>query len=77
MQTLNFSAEYGRNDGAIVNVVTKSGTNSFHGDVFYSGRNTALDARNFFDQIGKAPLQQNQFGAAIGGPISRQVIFFR
>ncbi|MGA2302257.1 MAG: TonB-dependent receptor [Candidatus Acidiferrum sp.] len=76
VQTLNFSAEYGRNDGAIVNVVTKSGTNSFHGDVFYSGRNTALDARNFFDQIGKAPLQQNQFGAAIGGPIFKDKSFF-
>ena len=49
VQTLNFSAEYGRNDGAIVNVITKGGTNNFHGDAFYSGRNTALNARNFFD----------------------------
>ena len=76
VQTLNFSAEYGRNDGAIVNVITRSGSNAFHGDVFYTGRNTALDARNFFDQMGKTPLQQNQFGAAIGGPIFKNKSFF-
>jgi len=76
VQTLNFSAEYGRNDGAIVNVITRSGSNAFHGDVFYTGRNTALDARNFFDQLGKTPLQQNQFGAALGGPIFKNKSFF-
>ena len=76
VQTLNFSAEYGRNDGAIVNVITKSGTNKFHGDAFYTGRNTALNARNFFDFVSKTPLQQNQFGASIGGPIIKDKTFF-
>jgi Carboxypeptidase regulatory-like domain/TonB dependent receptor len=77
VQTLNFSAEYGRNNGAIVNVVTKSGTNQYHGDVFYSGRNTALNARNFFNNFGeKAPLRQNQFGFAFGGPVKKDKTFF-
>lgn len=76
VQTLNFSAEYGRNNGAIVNIVTKSGTNQYHGDVFYSGRNTALDARNYFDTIGKGPLHLNQFGFAFGGPIRKDKTFF-
>ena len=77
VQTLNFSAEYGRNNGAIVNIITKSGTNQYHGDVFYSGRNTALNARNFFNNFGeKAPLRQNQFGFAFGGPIKKDKTFF-
>lgn len=76
VQTLNFSAEYGRNDGAIVNVITKGGTNNFHGDAFYSGRNTALNARNFFDQVSKTPLQQNQFGGSLGGPVFKDKTFF-
>ena len=50
VQTLNFSAQYGRNNGTIVNIVTKSGTNQLHGSVFYSGRNTVFDARDYFDQ---------------------------
>jgi hypothetical protein len=76
VQTLNFSAEYGRNNGAIVNVITKSGTNDLHGDVFYSGRNTALNARNFYDVGEKGPLRQNQFGFALGGPIQKNKTFF-
>jgi len=76
VQTLNFSAEYGRNNGAIINVITKSGTNDFHGSLFYNNRNTALDARNFFDQFEKAPLQLNQFGFAFGGPIKKDRTFF-
>lgn len=76
VQTLNFSAEYGRNNGTVVNVVTKAGTNQFHGDLFYSGRNTALDARNYFDTFQKTPLQQNQFGGTFGGPILRDRTFF-
>jgi len=76
VQTLNFSAEYGRNDGAIVNVVTKSGSNNFHGSAFYSGRNTALNARNFFDFVSKTPLQQNQFGGSVGGPVVKDKTFF-
>src|SRR5271170_514201 len=76
VQTLNFSAEYGRNNGAIVSIITKSGTNALHGTVFYSGRNTALDARNFFDFVDKTPVQQNQFGGSFGGPIIKDKTFF-
>ena len=76
VQTLNFSAEYGRNDGAIVNIITKSGTNDLHGSAFYSGRNTALNARNFFDFIDKTPVQQNQFGGSLGGAIVKDKSFF-
>jgi Carboxypeptidase regulatory-like domain/TonB dependent receptor len=76
VQTLDFSAEYGRNNGAIVNIVTKSGTNKLHGDVFYSGRNTAFNASNYFDKVQKTPLQQHQFGFALGGPIVKDKTFF-
>src|SRR4051794_25187151 len=59
----NFQPEFGRNGGAIVNIVTKSGTNALHGDVFEYFRNNALDARNYFDQspAPKAPFHNNQF----------------
>ena len=76
VQTLNFSAEYGRNDGAIVNIITKSGGNNLHGTVFYTGRNTALNARNYFDAVAKTPLQQHQFGFSLGGPIVKNKTFF-
>jgi hypothetical protein len=76
VQTLNFSAEYGSNDGAIVSIITKSGDNAFHGSGFYSGRNTAWDARNFFDSVGKAPVRLNQFGFSLGGPLQHDKIFF-
>jgi len=77
VQTLNFNAEYGRNNGTVVNIVTKSGTNNYHGTAFYSFRNTALNARNAFDPAGfKTPLQQNQFGGSFGGPIIRDKSFF-
>ena len=76
VQTLNFSAEYGRNSGAIINIITKSGTNDLHGSLFYNNRNTALDARNFFSTVEKAPLQLSQFGFALGGPIKKDKTFF-
>ena len=76
VQTLNFSAEYGRNDGAIVHVVTKSGGNDLHGTVFYNGRNTVLDARNAFDLVAKTPLHLHQFGFSLGGPIVKNKTFF-
>jgi hypothetical protein len=76
VQTLNFSAEYGRNNGTVVNVATKSGSNRLHGSLFYTGRNTALDARNYFDQAEKTPLHQNQFGGSLGGPIIKDKTFF-
>ncbi|MFL6285803.1 MAG: carboxypeptidase regulatory-like domain-containing protein [Pyrinomonadaceae bacterium] len=63
-----FSAEYGRNSGAIVNIATRSGTNAFHGELFEFLRNEALDARNFFDAR-KPPFKRNQFGFAVGGPL--------
>ena len=74
----NFEPEYGRNGGAVVNIVTKSGTNAFHGDVFEYFRNDALDARNYFDFVGtpKAVFQNNQFGGSIGGPIIKDKAFF-
>ena len=63
-----FSAEYGRNSGAIVNIATRSGTNDYHGEFFEFLRNEALDARNFFDAK-KPPFKRNQFGLNIGGPL--------
>src|SRR5262249_2093385 len=73
-----FSAEYGRNSGAIVNIATRSGSNSFHGELFEFIRNNALDARNFFNPVGQAmsPFKRNQFGANFGGPIKRDKTFF-
>jgi hypothetical protein len=71
-----YSAEYGRNSGAIVNIATRSGTNQFHGEVFEFIRNEALDARNFFDGADKPPFKRNQFGAALGGPILKDKTFF-
>src|SRR5712692_11885680 len=72
-----FSAEYGRSSGAIVNIATRSGTNSFHGEAFDFVRNHVFDARNFFNPalsasgtpIPQNPFKRNQFGAALGGPI--------
>jgi Carboxypeptidase regulatory-like domain len=78
IQTNLFQAEQGRNPGATINVVTKSGSNAFHGSVYEFFRNTQLDAKNFFTKAGapKAQYQQNQFGASLGGPIRRDKLFF-
>jgi hypothetical protein len=73
--TNNFDAEYGEFSGGQINVVTKSGTNAFHGDVFEFLRNTALDARNYFSPT-RGAFNQNQFGGTFGGPIRRSKIFF-
>ena len=73
--TNSFDAEYGEFSGGQINVVTKSGTNAFHGDLFEFARNTALDARNFFSPT-RATFDQNQFGATFGGPIRKSKIFF-
>jgi hypothetical protein len=74
----NFEAEYGRSAGGVVNVVTKSGTNTFHGSVFDYFRNNALDARNYFNTVGlpQNPFHNNQFGASLGGPIVKDKVFF-
>ena len=73
----NFDAEYGRSSGAVVNIVTKSGTNDIHGSVFEYFRNSVLNARNYFDTVGpKDAFRNNQFGGAIGGPIVKNKTFF-
>ena len=74
--TNSFSAEYGRNAGAVFNVVTKAGTNQFHGTLWEFLRNQDLNARNFFAPSVKPQLIQNQFGAAGGGPFKREKLFF-
>ena len=73
--TNSFDAEYGKFSGAVMNAITKSGTNSFHGDVFEFLRNDALDARNFFAPS-KSELRQNQFGYTLGGPVWKNHLFF-
>jgi hypothetical protein len=74
--TSNYSAEYGRTSGGVVNALTKSGTNAFHGDVYEFLRNSALDARNYFDPSQIPAFRRNQFGAALGGPIVKDRTFF-
>src|SRR5213075_2412163 len=66
-----FSAEYGRNSGAIVNIATRSGSNDYHGELFEFLRNNVFDARNFFERTTQpAPFKRNQFGFNLGGPLS-------
>jgi hypothetical protein len=66
-----FSAEYGRNSGAIVNIATRSGTNDYHGELFEFLRNDYFDARNFFERTSQpAPFKRNQFGFNLGGPVN-------
>jgi hypothetical protein len=73
--TSNFDAEYGEFSGGQINVVTKSGTNAFHGNAFEFLRNTDLDARNYFSPT-RGAFDQNQFGGTAGGPIRRNKVFF-
>jgi hypothetical protein len=73
--TNNFDAEYGEFSGGQINVVTKSGTNNLHGNLFEFLRNTDLDARNYFSPT-RGAFHQNQFGATLGGPVRRDKIFF-
>ncbi len=74
--TSNYSAEYGKTSGGVVNAITRSGTNAFHGSVYEFLRNSALDARNFFDAAKIPPFKRNQFGGAVGGPILKNRTFF-
>ena len=77
--TSNYSAEYGRTSGGVVNAITKSGTNQFHGNAYEFLRNSALDAANFFDNFSntpKPPFKRNQFGGSAGGPIWKDRTFF-
>ena len=73
--TNTFDAEYGRNSGAVINVVTKSGTNEFHGNAFEFFRNSVLNAQGYFNVV-KPQFQQNQFGGTFGGPIKKDRAFF-
>jgi hypothetical protein len=74
----NEEAEYGRNSGAVVNLVTKSGTNNFHGSAYEFFRNAALDARNYFNPTSQPQdsFHNNQFGGSLGGPIFKDRTFF-
>ena len=73
--TSNYSAEYGKTSGGVVNAITRSGTNQFHGSAYEFLRNSALDARNFFDGPTVPPFKRNQFGASAGGPIRKDRTF--
>jgi hypothetical protein len=75
LQRENMSAEFGGASGGVVNIVTKSGTNEFRGDVFEFIRNGKLNARNFFAPV-QDTLKRNQFGGSIGGPIKKDKLFF-
>src|SRR6201997_3884814 len=70
----NYPADYGRTSGGVINAVTRGGTNAFHGDVYEFLRNSALDARNFFD-AGIPPFKRNQFGGSAGGPLRKDHTF--
>jgi outer membrane receptor protein involved in Fe transport len=75
VSTNNYDAAYGGTSGGVINAVSGSGTNAFHGTFYEFLRNDKLDTRNFFDEQ-KPPLRRNQFGAALGGPIQRDRTFF-
>ena len=77
--TNSFDAEYGKFSGAVMNAITKSGTNGFHGDVFEFLRNDKLDANNYFNnaaQLARSELRRNQFGFAAGGPFWKDHLFW-
>ncbi|WP_263384894.1 TonB-dependent receptor [Granulicella arctica] len=77
VQTNSYSAEAGRTAGGVVNIVTRSGTNQFHGTAYEFFRNDIFDARNVFQTTGSKPeLRQNQFGASVGGPVFKDRTFF-
>jgi Carboxypeptidase regulatory-like domain/TonB dependent receptor len=78
VQTSSYEAEFGRTPGAQISIVTKSGTNQFHGTIFDYLRNDIFDARNYFDTppLSKPPLRQNDFGGTLGGPILKDKTFF-
>ena len=73
--TDTYGAEYGKRPGAQVSIVTASGSNQLHGSVYEFLRNSALDARNFFDQGSTPQFQRNQFGAAVGAPLKKNKLF--
>src|SRR6202043_3386614 len=74
--TSDYSAEYGRAAGGVINAISMSGTNTIHGTAFEFVRNSALDARNFFDGATVPPFRRNQFGGTVGGPIMKNKFFY-
>ena len=74
--TSNYSADYGKTSGGVVNAVTRSGTNDLHGSAYEFLRNSRLDAKNYFDVGTIPPFKRNQFGGAIGGPVIKNRTFF-
>ena len=74
--TSSYSAEYGKTSGGVVNAISRAGTNQFHGSAYEFMRNSALDARNFFDPSKIPAFRRNQFGASAGGPIKKDRTFF-
>src|SRR4051812_7599125 len=77
VQASTYSAEFGRSPGAQINVATKAGTNAYHGVLYEYFRNSALDAKNFFDRPGPIPeYRRNQYGVSVGGPIKKDKTFF-
>jgi len=77
VETNSYAPEAGRTAGGVINIVTRAGTNQFHGSVYEYFRNDIFDGRNFFQRTGNKPeLRQNQYGASIGGPIFRDKTFF-
>jgi hypothetical protein len=76
VETSTYSAEFGRNYGGQINVLTKSGTNTLRGSAYEFLRNDALDAANYFDVAGKPDFLRNQFGGSLGGPLRRDRVFY-
>src|SRR5260370_4250342 len=76
VQTSNYSAEYGQNAGGVVNIVTRSGSNNFHGNAFEFLRNSVFNAKPWSSLGPKDALHRNQFGGTFGGPILRDRTFF-
>jgi hypothetical protein len=74
--TANPPADYGRTSGGVINAVTRAGTNQIHVSAYEFLRNSALDARNFFDLKSPPPFRRNQFGGSLGGPVKRRKTFF-
>lgn len=74
--TTNASAEYGKTAGGVVNAITRSGSNEFHGSAYELARNSVFDAPNYFDNGSTPPFTRNQFGAAVGGPVIKDNTFF-
>lgn len=74
--TSNYSADYGKTSGGVVNAITRSGTNQIHGSAYEFLRNSKLDAKNYFDTGTIPPFKRNQFGGTIGGPIQKDGTFF-